>query len=103
MNYTLHFHYVYTFYRFGEEEFSEAVSEEISLKSGDRFTLRHQADGSFILSEKNESSAILTFPNKDNLLLCVGEEYELAYDEFVEECGDPCHNVCEGTVTLTVA
>lgn len=101
MNYTLHFHYVYTFYRFGEEEFSEAVSEEFSLKSTDRFTLRHQTDGCFLITAKNEKSIILTFPNKDNLVLTAGEEYELAYDEFCEECGDPCHNVCEGTVSLT--
>ncbi len=102
MNYTLHFHYVYTFYRFGEEEFSDAISEEFCLKDGDRFTLRHQTDGSFMLKAKNTESVILTFPNKDNLVLRVGEEHELAYDEFSEECGDPCHNVCEGTVSLTV-
>lgn len=101
MNYTLHFHYVYTFYRFGEEEFCEAAAESFDLKSGDRFTLRHQTDGSFIFTVGDDGRAILTFPNKDNILLFADEEQELAYDEFAEECGDPCHNVYEGTVSFS--
>lgn len=44
--------------------------------------------------------AILTFPNKDNLLIHRGEEVELAYDEFTDTMGDNCHNVYEGTVAL---
>ena len=97
----LHFRYVYTFYRFGEEELSEIGDEIFEIESGTRFALSHQEDGTFQTPALTDTSAILVFPNKDQLVLRAGEEYELAYDEFCEMLGDPCHNVYEGTVLLT--
>ena len=97
----LHFRYVYTFYRFGEEELSDIGEEIFPIESGTRFTLAHQEDGTFQALSLTEESVILVFPNKDQIVLHAGEEYELAYDEFCEMLGDPCHNVYEGTVLLT--
>ena len=97
----LHFRYVYTFYRFGEEELGDVGEEIFNVENGTRFALAHQEDGAFQTLSVNDESAILVFPNKDQLVLHAGEEYELAYDEFCEMLGDPCHNVYEGTVLLT--
>ncbi len=97
----IQFRYVYTFYRFGEEELSDTGEEIFEITSGARFALAHQEDGTFQTLSVSDESAILVFPNKDQLLLHLGEEYELAYDEFCEMCGDPCHNVYEGTIVLT--
>ena len=94
----LFFRYVYTFYRFGEEEFSDIGEETFSVGSGCRFALEHQEDGTFQTLEVSDEKCILVFPNKDQLVLTVGTEAELAYDEFCEMCGDPCHNVYEGTI-----
>jgi hypothetical protein len=102
MKFCLHFRYVYTFYHFGEEELIDAIEERHEVKVGDRFILTHQEDGAFLVSAANEGSLVLTFPNKDNLVLPVGVECELAYDEFVDQMGDPTHNVYEGTVVFTV-
>lgn len=96
----LHFRYVYTFYRFGEEELSDIGEETFDVQNGTRFTLTHQEDGSFQTLGVDESKCILVFPNKDQLVLHLGEEVELAYDEFCDMCGDPCHNVYEGTILL---
>ena len=95
------FRYVYTFYRFGEEEFSDIGEESFTVTSGGRFALDHQEDGTFQTLEVNPEKCILVFPNKDQLLLPLGEEAELAYDEFCEMVGDPCHNVYEGTILYT--
>ena len=69
-----------------------------------RFTLEHQEDSTFILSELKEDYkskyAVLTFPNKDNIIVRLGEECELEYDEFFDAMGDNNHNVYEGTITL---
>ena len=96
----LYFRYVYTFYRFGEEEFSDIGEELFEIESGCRFALAHQEDGTFQTLEVTHGKCILVFPNKDQLVLHTGEEVELAYDEFADMCGDPCHNVYEGTILL---
>ncbi len=96
----LYFRYVYTFYRFGEEEFSDIGEETFTVDNGVRFALNHQEDGTFQALEVTENTCILVFPNKDQLVLHLAEEVELAYDEFCDMCGDPCHNVYEGTILL---
>ena len=75
------FRYVYTFYRFGEEEFSDVGEESFPVASGCRFALNHQEDGTFQTLEVTEEKCILVFPNKDQLLLPLAQEAELAYDE----------------------
>ena len=92
------FRYVYTFYRFGEEEFSSIETETFDVADAMRFALAHQEDGTFQTLGVTEEQCILVFPNKDQLVLHHGEEVELAYDEFCDMCGDPCHNVYEGTI-----
>ena len=44
--------------------------------------------------------AVLTYPNKDNVIVREGEECELEYDEFFDAMGDNNHNVYEGTLTI---
>lgn len=99
-----HFRYVYNYFHF-DEILAEDVCDEVhDAVYGARFTLENQEDGSFLVGGTGRDSigeyAILTFPNKDNLLLHRGEEVELAYDEFTDTMGDNCHNVYEGTVAL---
>ena len=67
--------------------------------------LEKNYDGSFLSSEvgmlpDGRRRAILTFPNKDRIVLAEGDEVELCYDEFFESMGGNNHNVYEGTVAL---
>ena len=96
----LYFRYVYTFYRFGEEEMSDIGEETFEVGSGARLSHEHQEGGTFQTRGVTEEKCILVFPNKDQLVLHIGEEAELAYDEFCDMCGDPCHNVYEGTIVF---
>ena len=102
--YRLEFKYVYSFYNNGEECFSDVFiqSEEISV--GTRFLLHDQEDGSFLVSDISSDSlgeyAVLTFPNKDNIIVRVGASTELVYDEYYSVMGDNNHNVYEGAVEL---
>ena len=103
--YRLHLRYIYTFYSF-DEILAEDVFDEYR-EVGDaplRFTLTHQEDASFIISGVKEDYlgkyAVLTYPNKDNVIVREGEECELEYDEFFDAMGDNNHNVYEGTVAL---
>ena len=102
MEYKLHFRYVYTFYSFDEILDTDVFDEKIPV--GGRFPLYQQEDGTFTASDVREDSigkyVILTFPNKDNLVIHENEEIELCYDEFFDSMGDSNHNVYEGTVTL---
>ena len=103
--YKLHLRYLYTFYRFDEILDDAPIDEMIEVTdSPKRFTLHLQEDSSFILSEvKSDFSGkyvILTFPNKDNLIVRENDEVELAYDEFFDSMGDNDHNVYEGTAEL---
>lgn len=101
--YQLHLRYVYTFYRFDDVLACDVADERVGICPGTRFKLRDQEDSTFLISELHDGNgafAVLTFPNKDNLLLPLGEETELAYDEFYDAMGDNNHNVYEGTVTL---
>lgn len=100
----LHFRYVYAFYSFGEMLADEIVDECIEVRAGDRFTLYQQEDGSFLVSDITTDNLgaylILTFPNKDNIIVREGQECELVYDEYYSAMGDDNHNVYEGTVAL---
>lgn len=104
MKYRLHFRYVYDFYSFGEVLTSDVKSEIFPVTPEGRFTLDQQEDGSFQTSAVSEDSTgiftVLTFPNKDRLIVYLGRETPFAYDEYYSVMGDDNHNVYEGTVTL---
>ena len=101
----LHLRYIYTFYSFneilGEDVFDEYIDLDPAPK---RFTLHDQEEGNFIISQIMEDHigkyAVLTFPGKESIIIHVGEEVELAYDESYDTMGDDNHNVYEGTVSL---
>ena len=104
-NYTLLLKYVYTFYNSGEITYDDVFDEEIKVEALPiRFKLHDQEDGSFILSEVKEDSngkfVIVTFPNKDVIIVRLGESTELAYDEYYSAMGDDNHNVYIGTLSL---
>ena len=104
MDYYLHFRYIYWFYSDGDMVAEEVVDERVAVRSGTRLLLRDQEDGSFLVSEISRDMhgefAVLTFPNKDNICIHLGETAELAYDEYYSAMGDDNHNVYVGTVTL---
>ncbi len=105
MTYSIKLRYLYTFYSFDEILDTDAIEQTEKVESrAKRITLHQQEDGSFILSEIKHDHigayVILTFPNKDNLVIHEGDEVELAYDEFFDCMGDNNHNVYEGTVAL---
>ena len=103
--YALHLRYVYTFYNNNEiclEDLFDELWEVDPLPK--RCTLHDQEDGSFVLSDVKKdfvgNYVVLTFPNKDNVIIHEGETVELAYDEYYSEMGDDNHNVYVGTLTL---
>lgn len=103
--YTLLLKYVYTFYSFGEIMDEGVFDESVEVESSPlRFKLHDQEDGSFILSEvyedKNGKFVIITFPNKDVVIVRNGESTELVYDEYYSVMGDDNHNVYIGTFSL---
>lgn len=106
MKYRLIFKYVYTFYNNGDECFSEVFEQEEDIGVGARFLLHDQEDGSFLISDISRDHlgdfAVLTFPNKDNIIVRSDRACELAYDEYYSAMGDNNHNVYEGTVRLSV-
>jgi len=96
--------YIYSFYSFDELIDTLAVDEEVEIERGMRFKLHLEEDGSMLISDISRDYlgeyAVLTFPNKDNIIVREGEEAEIAYDEFFDSMGDNNHNVYEGTATL---
>ena len=103
--YKLHLRYLYTFYSFDEILDDEAIDEKHDIADSPiRITLHLQEDSSFIVSTVKEDHlgkyVILTYPNKDNLIVRENDEVELVYDEFFDAMGDNNHNVYEGTATL---
>ena len=100
--YRIIFEYVYSFISFGEELETAVRTEEFPI--GGRFRLDGQEDGSFtvggIESDGTGNFAVLTFPNKDRLIVREGRCTELEYDEFFESMGDSNHNVYVGAVRL---
>ncbi len=103
--YALHLRYVYTFYNNGEILLDDLFDEFVKVdNSPRRFTLHDQEDGSFVLSEVKTdyvgNYVIITFPNKDNLIVHENEAVELAYDEYYSAMGDDNHNVYVGSLTL---
>ena len=99
--------YVYDFYSFDERLADGVFSDEIEVGEPKRFKLYQQEDSSFMLSElKNDFRGryvVVTYPNKDNVLVYENDETELAYDEFYDAMGDNNHNVYEGTFALSVS
>ena len=106
MRYKLNFKYVYSFYNNGEESFSDVFEQTEEITEGYRFLLHDQEDGSFLVSEISKDHigelAVLTFPNKDNIIIRPDVSTELVYDEYYSAMGDNNHNVYEGTVRLIV-
>ena len=96
--------YIYTFYSFDEVLGTEIIDERVEVGEERRITLYQQEDSSFILSSPAKDGkgqyVILTYPNKDRLVIHEGETVELLYDEFFDSMGDNNHNVYEGTATL---
>ena len=104
-SYALRLRYVYTFYNFGDIADCDAFDDVVEiLDTPHRFTLHQQEDASFIVSELKRdyigNYVVLTFPNKDNLVIHENDEVELAYDEYFSSMGDDNHNVYEGTAAL---
>ena len=104
MNCKLYLRYLYTYYCFDEILDTDAIEQVIEVGDGCRFTLHLQEDSSFIISAPKSNAAgryaVLTFPNKDNIVIKDGDEVELLYDEFFDSMGDNNHNVYEGTAQL---
>lgn len=107
MKATLHARYIYSFYSFDELLGDGVFEDEIEVSQEKRFTLHQQEDASFIVSELKEDFmgkyVIVTYPNKDNVLVYQNDETELLYDEFYDAMGDSNHNVYEGSFSLTVS
>lgn len=104
-NFELNLRYVYAFYSFNELLDCKPIEQKVEIiDKPKRFTLHLQEDASFIVSEVNKDFKghfiVLTFPNKDNLVVHECEVAELAYDEYFDSMGDDNHNVYEGTITL---
>lgn len=104
MKYYLHFRYVYSFYSDGELMLEDVLEERHEASAGARFTLHDQEDGSFLISDAGSDMqgelVVLTFPNKDNLIVYLNRSEEFNYDEYYSVMGDDNHNVYIGTVTL---
>ena len=102
MKYKIVFEYAYSFYSFGVELETKTNREEFPTDC--RFKLEGQEDGSFVVDPMREDNlgayAILTFPNKDRLIVREGESCELVYDEFFDANGDSNHNVYIGAARL---
>ena len=102
--YYLNFKYIYSFYSDGVLMLEDVLEQRVEISHGCRFTLHDQEDGSFLISDITCDSlgeiAVLTFPNKDTLLLRLGKAEELSYDEYYSAMGDDNHNVYLGTVTF---
>jgi hypothetical protein len=105
MKYKLLLKYVYTFYNSGEIIYEDIFDEAVDVSPHEiRFKLHDQEDGSFTLSEICEDYlgkyVVVTFPNKDVVIVHEGESCELAYDEYYSAMGDDNHNVYVGTFSL---
>lgn len=108
MKYKLLLKYVYTFYNSGEITYEDVFDEAVDVAPNEiRFKLHDQEDGSFVLSEVLEDFigkyVVVTFPNKDVVIIHEGESCELAYDEYYSAMGDDNHNVYVGTFSLLKA
>ena len=100
----LHLRYVYTFYSFGDLLGCETLDECVEVEAGKRFTLYQQEDSSFLLSGGSKDAKgnyiVLTYPNKDRVVVYEGDSAAFVYDEYYDSMGDDNHNVYEGFVTL---
>lgn len=105
MTYKLKIKYLYSFYCFDDLMDSDVIEDEIEITTEKRFVLHLQEDSSFIVSELKEDFkgkyVIVTYPNKDNVLVYENDETELLYDEFFDAMGDNDHNVYEGSFSLS--
>ncbi len=105
--YKLHLRYLYTFYNFDNEEDSKVIDETVDVEENKRFTLYQQEDSSFIMSGVKTDFVgkyvVVTFPNKDNILVYENEDTELVLDEYFDSMGANNHNIYEGYITLEKA
>ena len=105
MAYKLKVKYVYSFYNFDELLDCDVKEDEVLLDAqSKRFTLYTQEDSSFVVSELKEDFkgkyVIVSYPNKDNVIVYENDETELAYDESFDAMGGNNHNVYEGIFSL---
>ncbi|MBQ7332780.1 MAG: hypothetical protein IJW38_00345 [Clostridia bacterium] len=105
MTYKLKIRYVYSFYNFDELLDCDVKEDDVTVEPfAKRFTLYLQEDSTFIVSEVKEDFkgkyVIVSYPNKDNVIVYENDETELAYDEFFDAMGGNNHNVYEGTFAL---
>ena len=103
--YELQLSYVYTFYNFEDVIDSDVRSESVKVENfSQRFKLYNQEDSSFLLSELRENAngkfVILTYPNKESMVISENAVSELLYDEYFNSMGDDNHNVYEGAIRL---
>ena len=81
-----HFRYVYTYFHFDDILNEGAYDETFDAAAGNRFTLTHQEDGSFLVGGVGHDAggeyAILTFPNKDNLLIHSRKFFKMIFQYF---------------------
>ena len=102
--YELRLRYVYTFYSFNELLDSDVRDESVKIDTECRFTLYQQEDSSFAVSKLYEGAegkyVVVTYPNKDKVVVLEGKTSELVYDEYFDSMGDDNHNVYEGALTL---
>ena len=100
----LKFKYVYTFYSLDEEMGGDVRVEEFEVFAGCRFKLAEQENSTFLITSVGADNVgeyvVLTYPNKDNMVIHLGEVSEFVYGETYEAMGDVCHNIYEGTVEL---
>ena len=102
----LNIKYIYSYYCFDELLDTDVKEDTVEIGEEKRFTLHIQEDSSFIVSGLKEDHigkfVIVTYPNKDNVLVYANDETELLYDEFFESMGNNNHNVYEGVFSLTI-
>ena len=100
----LRLRYIYSFYSGDELCDTAPIDEEFEIERGMRFKLHLMEEGDILVSDVSSDFigefAVLTYPNKENLIVRKGEECEIYYDEEYDSMGDVNHNVYEGTVTI---
>ena len=102
--YTLKFNYVYTYFSDGEEVDGAVKEETFSVSRGSRIKLYQMEDATFNISEvgvdKVGRYVVLTYHDKESVVLHEGVVEELSFEEEYDSMGEPCHNLYEGSVEL---
>ena len=105
MAYKLTIRYVYSFYNSDELIECDVKDDEVLLDApGKRFTLYTQEHSSFAVGEIKEDFkgkyVVVSYPNKENVVVHENDETELVYDELFEAMGESNHNVYEGIISF---